>query len=202
MSSPAMWNERFGEPGYAYGTEPNVFIREEAWRVPTGAVLCLAEGEGRNAVYLATLGHDVTAVDVSSAGLRKAAALARERAVELTLVEADLAEYHIAPGRWQGIVAVFAHLPPPLRARLHREAVQGLAPGGVFLLAAYTPAQLALGTGGPRAPELLMTLETLREELRGLDLVVARERERELHEGAYHAGRSALVEVVGVRGAG
>jgi SAM-dependent methyltransferase len=199
MSSPAMWNERFGLPEYAYGKAPNVFVAEEAWRIPRGAVLCLAEGEGRNAVHLAALGHDVTAVDLSPAGLGKAEALARERGVSLTLVEADLAEYAIAPVRWQGIVAAFAHLPPELRARVHRAAVQGLVPGGVFLLVAYTPAQLALGTGGPRIPELLMSLDTLREELDGLDLVVARERQRDLHEGAHHVGPSALVEIVGVR---
>ena len=96
-------------------------------------------------------------------------------------------------------MSVGCHLPPPLRRRVHAAAVEGLAPGGAFVLEAYTPRQLELGTGGPRSVELLMTLDELRVELAPLELSIARELEREVHEGAYHAGRSAVVQVLGFK---
>ena len=192
------WDDRFAGPGFAYGTDPNDFLRAEAGRIPSGPVLCLAEGEGRNAVFLSGLGHHVVAVDQSAVGLRKAARLAAERQVALTTVVSDLRDYRIAPASWTGIVSIFMHLPPALRAEVLGAAARGLVPGGVLILEAYTPAQLAFGSGGPREPERLATLEQLRADLRGLDLVVAREIERDVHEGRYHEGRSAVVQIVGV----
>lgn len=193
------WDARYSEPGYAYGTEPNDFLREVAGRIPPGPVLCVAEGEGRNAVWLAGRGHDVVAVDNSGVGLAKAARLAASRGVTVRTIVADLAEFAIEPGAWAGIVAIFAHLPPPVRARLHRAAVAGLRPGGAFVLEAYTPRQLEFGTGGPPALELLMSLTDLRAELAGLELVIAREVERDVVEGRYHTGRAAVVQVLGKR---
>ena len=193
------WDARYSEPGYAYGTAPNDFLRAMAGRIPPGPVLCLAEGEGRNAVFLAELGHAVTAVDASAVGLAKAASLARARAVGLETVHADLADFAIREGAWAGIVSVFAHLPPALRARLHSAVVKGLRPGGVYLLEAYTPQQLAFGTGGPPDAELLMTADALRRELAGLELEICREVERDVVEGRFHSGRAAVVQVLGRR---
>ncbi len=117
----------------------------------------------------------------------------------LTTVVADLAAFPIKPGAWSGIVSIFAHLPQPLRRTVHAAVVRGLAPGGVFILEAYTPAQIAFGTGGPKDPALLMRLADLRAELAGLDLLVARESEREVWEGAGHTGRAAVVQFLGRR---
>lgn len=193
------WERRYAEPAYAYGTQPNGFLVEVADLVPPGPVLCLAEGEGRNAVWLAERGHAVTAVDASAAGLAKADALARARGVSIETLAADLATFAIEAGAWSGVVAIFAHLPPPLRRQVHRAAARGLADGGVFVLEAFTPRQLALGTGGPRRPELLYTLAELREDLAGLDLVIGREVERVVVEGLYHTGRAAVVQVLARR---
>ena len=193
------WDERFAGPGYVYGTEPNTFVAAMAERIPDGPVLCLAEGEGRNAVHLAQLGHPVTAVDQSSVGLAKARRLAANRGVPLTTLVADLAVHLIAPAAWSGIVSTFAHLPPQLRRAVHAQVVAGLRPGGVFILEAYTPAQLTLGTGGPKEAELCMSLEILRSELKGLEFVVARECERNVIEGTGHTGRGAVVQVVARR---
>jgi SAM-dependent methyltransferase len=193
------WDARYSEPGYAYGTAPNDFVREMAGHIPPGPVLCLAEGEGRNAVFLAEQGHAVTAVDASAVGLAKAASLARARAVGLETVHADLADFAIKEGAWAGIVTVFAHLPPALRARLHSAVVKGLRPGGVYLLEAYTPQQLAFGTGGPPDAELLMSANALRRELAGLELEICREVERDVVEGRFHSGRAAVVQVLGRR---
>jgi len=193
------WERRYAEPAYAYGTEPNGFLVEIADRLPPGPVLCLAEGEGRNAVWLAGRGHEVTAVDASTVGIAKAEALARARGVNITTVATDLAVYTIEPGFWAGIVAIFAHLPPALRRAVHRAAAAGLAPGGVFVLEAFTPAQIAYGTGGPSQPELLYQLADLRDDLAGLEIVIGRELEREILEGVYHTGRSAVVQVLARR---
>jgi len=195
----AFWNNRFAAPQYIYGETPNAFVAEMSPQIPAGPVLCLAEGEGRNAVHLATLGHRVTAVDQSEAGLAKARRLAAARGVEMETVLADLGNFIIEPGVWSGIVATFAHLPPAIRRKVHAQAVRGLRPSGVFVLEAYTPAQLAFDTGGPKSPELLMTLAGLREELAGLKFVIGREIERDVIEGDGHTGRGAVVQVLARR---
>jgi hypothetical protein len=160
----------------------------------------LAEGEGRNAVYLASLGHPVTAVDQSVQGMAKARKLAAARGVSVNTINGDLAQFTITPGSWSGVVATFAHLPPSLRREVHRQVVAGLRTGGLYLMEAYTPAQLAFDTGGPKDPALLMTLAALREELAGLEFLIGREIERDVVEGTYHSGRSAVVQVLARRG--
>jgi len=195
------WDERYGGAVYYYGTEPNEFLRERLAAIPAGGdVLCLAEGEGRNAVFLAQQGYRVIAVDQSSIGLRKAERLAAARGVKIDTVVADLADYRIVPRRWDGIVSIWCHLPPALRSAVYGQAVAGLKPGGVLLVEAYTPEQLRYGTGGPKSAELLPTLAELRSELAGLEFVHAEERVREVREGNGHAGQSAVVQIVGVRG--
>ncbi len=190
------WDERYGAADFAYGKEPNEFLASVADRIPPGPVLCLAEGQGRNAVFLAKSGRVVTAVDRSAVGLVRAHELAKERGVTVKTVQADLAAYIIRPGAWSGIVAIFAHLPQPLRSRVYRSAAAGLAPGGAFILEAYTPAQIAHGTGGPKDPAMLPTLEELKANLAGLELEIARECERDVIEGKHHTGLSAVVQIV------
>lgn len=194
------WDDRYRANEYAYGREPNEFLRAEAGRIAPGRVLCLAEGEGRNAVFLAGLGHTVTAVDFSALGLRKASLLAREQNVEITTVHADLATYEPELDGFTGIVAIFAHLPAAVRKHVHGWIPRALRAAGVYILEAYTPAQLAFNTGGPRDAALLMTLAGLKEELSPLTIEIGREVEREIHEGAFHGGPSATVQLVGVRG--
>ena len=109
---------------------------------------------------------------------------------------ADLSNFEIAADAWAGIIAIFAHLPPALRQWIHGQAAAGLQPGGVFILEAYTPAQLAYDTGGPTSPELLMTLAGLREELAGLEFQIARELKRDVTEGTGHTGHGAVVQIL------
>lgn len=195
-----MWDDRYSDTDFAYGTEPNAFLAEEVHRLPPeGPILCLAEGEGRNAVWLAEQGYAVTAVDGSSVGLEKATKLARERGVAIECVCSDLAHYTIEPGKWAGIVSIFGHLPADLRPRVHRQVAEGLMPGGTLLLEAYTPQQLAYGTGGPPVEEMMMDLARLESELPGLEFEVAREIEREVIEGKYHTGAGHVVQLVARR---
>ena len=193
------WDARFAEPGWAFGTEPNDFLREQAHHLPPGRVLCLAEGEGRNAVWLAGQGYAVTAVDVSSAGLEKAQRLARERNVRITTACADLASYVIEAGAWQGIVSIFAHVPRAVRQRVHAGVLTGLAPSGVLLLEAYRPQQVGRGTGGPPDDERMLDLERLRPELGALEWLVARELDRDVLEGRCHTGSASVVQLVARR---
>jgi SAM-dependent methyltransferase len=191
------WDQRYGAPEYFYGTAPNDFLREQVTALPVGGrVLCLGDGEGRNGVFLAEQGFEVVSLDASAVGLAKARHLALAHGVALGVVHADLEHYAIEALAWDGIVSIWCHLPRMLRRRVHREVVAGLRPSGALVIVAYTPAQLAFDTGGPRDPELLPTLAELRAELEGLRFETAIERERQVEEGRAHRGLSAVVEIV------
>ena len=194
-----MWNGRYGSDEFLYGTEPNDFVAERFADRPVGDVLCLADGEGRNGVYLAGLGHRVTSVDISEAGIAKARSLADERGVELDASVADLGEYDLGTDRWDTVVSVFAHTPPPVRHRVHAAMATALKPGGLLILEAYTPDQIGRGTGGPQVPELTMDLERLRDELIGLEFDHEAEFVRSVVEGPGHTGEGAVVQVVARR---
>lgn len=191
-----MWDDRYKGDDYVYGTSANDFLRSHVDRLPRGRVLCVAEGEGRNAVFLAERGLDVTAVDQSAVGLAKANRLATERGVAISTVVADLAAFHIEPKSWDGIVSIFAHMPAGARRHLHREAVNGLRSGGVFLLEAYRPEQLQFSTGGPPTADLMMDLNGLRLELAGLEFDYTADAVRDIREGRLHSGPGAVVQVL------
>jgi SAM-dependent methyltransferase len=191
------WDERYAASSYYYGTAPNEFLYERFSVIPPGGeVLCLGEGEGRNAVFLAERGYRVMALDQSVVGLNKAEQLATAKGVSIATVAVDLERYRIEPGRWDGIVSIWCHLPRSLRAAVHGQVLAGLKPGGIFFLESYTPAQIAYGTGGPPSVDLLPSLAELRPQLEGLDLVHAIERERIVQEGRGHTGLSAVVQII------
>ena len=193
------WDERYNEPCYAYGTAPNEFIASVVDMIPKGKILSLAEGEGRNAVYLASLGYQVTGVDGSEVGLRKAMHLAAERGVAITTIHADLSEFEIVPEQWDGVIAIFCHVPSALRIPLHRAAVQGVKSGGVFVLEVFSKEQLSYGTGGPPSLDMLMSLEELKRELAGLELVHAVRMERVVREGCRHTGLASVIQILGIK---
>ena len=194
-----MWNERYSGDRYAYGMAANDFLVSMNDRLPVGKILCLAEGEGRNAVWLAEQGNEVTAVDASDIGLQKADRLAKDRGVEITTVHADLADYDIGKQRWDAIISIFCHLPPGLRGDVHRRCVEGLRDNGMILLEAYTPLQLEYKTGGPPVTEMMMDASSLRSELNGLEFLHLQECVREIHEGEFHSGAGAVVQVLAKR---
>ena len=196
MQNP--WNIRYSAEAYVYGTAPNDFLVTSIDHITAGGnVLCLAEGEGRNGVFLAKKGFRVTGVDASRVGLEKARRLAAANGVSLDLVVADLNDYRIAPGEWDAVVSIFCHLPTPLRTRVYTDAVAGLKPGGVFIMEAYTPKQLLYKTGGPPTLDLLYDPDALCEELAELTLEVFQEVEREVREGQLHRGHAAVLQVIG-----
>jgi SAM-dependent methyltransferase len=195
-----MWDQRYSEEGFAYGSEPNDFlVAAVEFLPPNGTILCLGEGEGRNAVYLAERGHHVVAVDSSAVGLAKAASFARHRGVVLRTEKADLADYTIPPFSYDGIISIFCHLRPEVQAKVHAQIYQGLRPGGIFILEGFSKKQIEFDSGGPKDEALLMDLDTLKQELSALKLRHTVERERVIHEGKYHDGRSAIIQVIGVK---
>lgn len=194
-----MWDKRYSSEEYVYGKQPNDFLLSVIEQIPKGRVLCLAEGEGRNSVFLAEQGCDVLAVDSSSVGLAKAQKLADERGVEIKIEHADLADFEIVPETWDAIVSIFCHVPPAIRAELHKQVIAGLKPGGILVLEAYTPKQITFGTGGPPVAELTMSLSSLELELNGLEFIHARECERDVVEGLLHTGRGAVVQVLAIK---
>ena len=174
MTRPGMtsgdWDRRYDTPDLIWSGEPNRFLREETEGLPPGRALDLACGEGRNAVWLARGGWEVTAVDFSGVALAKAARLASAHDVSLRLVEADLAEYAPDPGSADLVVVLYLHLDPELRARVLARAAAALAPGGVLLLVAHDLLNLTEGHGGPRDPSVLTTPEAVVVELPGLTI--------------------------------
>lgn len=193
----AFWDERYADPEYVYGREPNDFLVQQAHHIPPGApVLCVADGEGRNSVWLAAQGHAVTAVDVSAQGLRKARALAAERRVALDTVRADLSQWDLGEARWGAIASIFLHLPLKARADLHARCLRALKPGGVFLYEAYGRGQLGRDSGGPADPALLPQLDELLAEFPGADVLWRFAGPRELGEGRLHRGQAEVVQLV------
>jgi SAM-dependent methyltransferase len=194
-----MWDERYSAEGYAYGTSPNEFLVENVNHIPKGKVLSLAEGEGRNAVFLAKQGYDVTAVDGSVVGLNKARKLAEENSVVVEFIHADLADYDLGENRWDGIVSIFCPIPSSLRKELYKKVIAGLKQNGVFLLEAYTPEQLKHGTGGGTSVDVLQTKDSVRSELAGLKFEHLAELERDIREGVYHTGIGAVVQAIATK---
>jgi hypothetical protein len=191
-----MWEQRYAADHYIFGTDPNDFLRDNVASLPPGPTLCLAEGEGRNAVFLAGIGREVHSVDLTEAGVAKTLQLADQRGAHVAAQVGDLAVFDLGVDQWSAIVSIFAHMPPAIRRDLHRRVLAALAPGGVFLLEAYTPAQIGRGTGGPNVPEMTMTLAGLRKELDGLEFLHGAELEREVVEGPGHSGVGAVVQVI------
>jgi SAM-dependent methyltransferase len=202
FSDPAgTWNQRFSGTDYLFGTEPNEWLREHAgvWS-PGQRVLCVADGEGRNSVWLAQRGLQVTAFDIAEAGVAKARRLAAERGVEVDFQVADCDGFDWPVGACDGVAAIFVQFADPaMRARLFARVVDALAPGGTLVLQGYTPKQLEYRTGGPPVASHLYTPQMLREAFAALDLVELREYEAEVREGSGHHGWSALIGLVARR---
>lgn len=194
----ATWNARFAAGHYIFGTEVNTWLREQAHHLAPGSrVLCVADGEGRNSVWLARRGHHVDAFDIAEAGIRKARALATGAGVAVNFAVADGDALRWPAAVYDAVVAIFIQFADPaMRARLFSNMVHTLKPGGVLVLQGYTPKQLEYKTGGPPFAENLYTEPMLREAFAGLELVALREYEAELAEGTQHAGRSALIGLV------
>lgn len=192
------WETRYRIPEYLFGTEPNAFLASHASLLPKrGRALAVADGEGRNGVWLAGQGLDVLSLDFSPAAQEKARALARERGVTLTTELADVNAWTWPEEAFDVIVVIFTQFTSPAeRERMFAGIRRALKPGGLLLLEGYSPKQLEYGTGGPSQLDRLYTRELLERAFAGFTSLEIREYEAELEEGTRHAGMSALIDLV------
>ncbi len=199
--APPDWDARYSREGFLFGTEPNAFLAAHRDLIPAGGrVLCVADGEGRNSVWLAAQGLSVDAFDASPVGVAKARRLAAERGVQVRMAVASVDDWPWPEGGYDAVAAIFVQFAPPaMRQRMFARILRALRPGGVLLLEGYSLGQLAHRTGGPRIPEQLYTEEQLREELSAFVIDTVRAYEEGLDEGPQHSGLSALVDVVARR---
>lgn len=198
----AVWDERFAATDdFIFGTQPNQFLVSQAHRLTPGMkVLAVADGEGRNGVWLARQGMQVVSVDGSQAALAKAQKLAHQHGVELELICADLVTWQWGSQVYDAVVGIFIQFAGPrLRPVLFRRAFEALRPGGLLLLQGYRPEQLAYGTGGPSAIDNLYTEELLRTELADFEIIELVSHDTELDEGSGHCGMSAVIDLVARR---
>jgi len=196
-----MWNERYASEEFVYGTEPNAFLAEHAGLL-SSTVLSLAEGEGRNAVFMASLGLQVLGVDSSDVGLAKAQKLAALKGVSIQTEIADLTTYTPPTNSFGSVVSIFAHLPSQTRKRLYPLISQALKPGGVIIMEGYSKAQLDRNTGGPKDIDMLLTPIDIEQAFPSFEVILSREIEREVIEGAFHTGLASVVQFIGRKKAG
>lgn len=193
------WDARYAATSdYVFGTAPSRFLLKHApVLAPGGRILAPADGEGRNSVYLASLGHAVVATDISPSGQDKARRLAAEAGVEVDFRVQDLLDWTWPQAAYDAVVAVFIQFAgPAFRDQIFAGMKTAVKPGGLILLHGYTPRQLEFGTGGPSQVENLYTPELLRSAFSDFDIEVLETHEAELDEGAGHSGRSALIDLV------
>lgn len=196
-----LWNQRFSGQEYFYGTAPNDFLAgQEHFLKPGLRTLAVADGEGRNGVWLASRGCDVLSVDYSPVALAKAKRLAASAGVHLNTVEADLAAWDWPKASFDLVVSIFAQVfTGDSRKLFHHRLADALVPGGILLLQGYHPRQLTFRTGGPSCIDNLYTAEELAVDFSGLEILYLAEVDRHVEEGAGHVGMSALVELAARR---
>ena len=195
------WNARYQEEAFAYGKEPNVFLQKELPKLKPGKALFPAEGEGRNAVFAAKLGWEVTAFDFSKEARKKAENLAKEMQVNLDYQVSSLEEFSAEPESFDLLVLIFAHFPAGKRREFHRKLVTFLKPGGLLILEGFSKDHLRFNSinpkvGGPKDESMLFSLEELKGDFAGMKSLVFEEMETVLQEGEYHDGQSAVVRIL------
>jgi len=191
------WNDRYAGEDFHFGVTPNAFLASQARHLSPGArVLCVADGEGRNSVWLARNGMQVTAFDISPVGVEKAKRLAREAHVTVDYRVADINDWDWDAARYDVVVAIFIQFANPAeRESIFAGMVRALAPGGLLILQGYTPRQLEYRTGGPPFAEHLYTESLLRERFATLEIVHLLEHDDVIREGKGHSGMSALIDL-------
>ena len=193
------WESRFAAPDYVFGTAPNAFLKAQAHLLPThGRALSIADGEGRNGVFLAEHGLDVLSVDFSPSAQEKARKLAAERGVSIRTEQADIVNWRWPEAAFDVVVAIFFQfVDPPEREKIFAGIKKTLKPGGLLLLEGYRPEHIKNDNGGPRQPERCYTRPLLEQAFKDFASIDIREYDTELAEGSRHVGASALIDLVG-----
>ncbi len=197
--SKDFWNKRYSEQEFAYGTKPNVFLKEQIYNQKPGKALFLGEGEGRNAVYAAKLGWQVDAVDFSSSAKDKALRLAEENKVKINYEVCDLSNYKFKENYIDLIVMIFLHLPLDLRKNIFQKSIQSLKQNGKMIIEAFNKDQINNTSGGPQSIDLLYSENDVLSLVHDLRVEIMESKVIELDEGEHHRGKADVVRFVGVK---
>lgn len=192
------WNDRYKTSKYAYGIFPNQFFKEQLEGIKPSTILLPAEGEGRNAVYAASLGWEVTAFDISSSGREKAMQLAKQMEVSINYEISDVLDFE-TNGYYDAIGLSYAHLPSEIRKEAYQHLLQFLNIGGIVIFEAFAKSQLGKSSGGPKNLEMLFSIEEIKAEFPQLEFKILKEESIELSEGDYHQGKAEVIRFVGVK---
>jgi SAM-dependent methyltransferase len=190
------WDERYGIKEYIYGKKPNLFLEGNINVIPRGNVLCVADGEGRNGVWLAKLGYSVTSIDFSPKAIEKINSLAQENNVSIKTFCADLLNYDLGNNKYDGIISIFSHFNLDDTNKLHFRYFNALKPNGVFLMEAFAREQLPLNTGGPKNIELLYNTEDIKNSFPDGKIELLKKDVVYLHEGDLHDGKAVVVRAI------
>ena len=197
-----MWNERYAQKTFAYGEEPNVFLKEQLIEIKPGKALFPAEGEGRNAVYTATLGWKVNAFDLSKEGKQKAIKLASEKNTELNYDVGEFQELNYDNESFDLIALIYAHFPANKKSEYHKELIKKLKKGGIIIFEAFSKSNLEYvaknpNIGGPKDIDMLFSTEEIKSDFEYFEIVLLEEKLVELSEGLYHNGIGSVIRFVG-----
>lgn len=193
------WNERFGAEEYVYGEAPNRFLVDEIGKLKPSKILFPAEGEGRNAVYAATIGWDVTAFDPSIEGKKKAELLATKHKVTIDYQIKGYEDVDFPAESFDCIVLIYAHMPSALRKTTHKKLASFLKPGGTLVLEGFSKQQINNKTGGPQSLDFLFSAEELKKDFCSFTNEDTKEVDTELNEGPFHQGKASVVRFVGIK---
>lgn len=196
------WNERYGQPTYIYGEGPNLFFKKRLGGLDPGKILMPADGEGRNGVYAATIGWDVTSFDFSEGGQKKAFALARKNKVNIKYEVCSLSDMVITPCTFDAVGLFYVHFPPEVRTNYHHQLIGSLKKGALIILEAFSKNHEAFQktnptAGGPKVPNILFSLKQIAEDFSSLDVLELKEEVVELDEGIFHQGPASVIRFVG-----
>lgn len=193
---PDKWDERYGVEEYVYGRKPNLFLKQNVNSIPKGNVLCIADGEGRNGVWLARQGYGVTSIDFSPKAIEKINRLAQEKNVSIKTICADLLDYDFGENIYDGIMSIFAHFKVEEINILHHKYFNALKPNGIFMMEVFAKEQLPLKTGGPKDISLLFDTKDIQNSFPQGKIELLKKDIVYLHEGNIHDGKAVVVRAI------
>jgi 2-polyprenyl-3-methyl-5-hydroxy-6-metoxy-1,4-benzoquinol methylase len=189
------WDKRYSEPSLAYGKEPNVYFKQKIDLLQTGKLLLPGEGEGRNSLYAAKKGWEVTAIDSSVKAKEKALALANKNKIRIEYIVSPIESYNFRQEEFNAAALIFVHFPTETRTKIHDAIINSLKPGGALIIEAFSKKQISHNTGGPKSIEMLYDLDDLLIDFKEMNIEESYETQIDLHEGKYHRGIADVIRI-------
>jgi 2-polyprenyl-3-methyl-5-hydroxy-6-metoxy-1,4-benzoquinol methylase len=204
MAMKEKWDDRYSQKEFAYGEEPNNYLKEQLIKIPVGTILFPAEGEGRNAVYAATLGWTVFAFDLSMEGRKKAMELAKKHHLEINYDIGEFQSLTYKPQAFDAIALIYAHFPADKKSIYHKTLANYLRPGGMMIFEAFSKKHLDYMSrnekmGGPKEIEMLFSIDEIKSDFANFEIIELAEREIDLNEGQFHVGKGSVIRFTGIK---